>query len=84
MKTQVRTGNGGSRTHREPPVNGKAALTHRQLLAALRSFRRGEFSTRLPDDLPGQSLVQNHLVGSGRRERRRVQTKSPESFIDPE
>ncbi|HEY0114187.1 MAG TPA: HAMP domain-containing protein, partial [Allosphingosinicella sp.] len=29
-------------------------LDRRQLLAALRSFRRGDFAVRLPDDLPGQ------------------------------
>ncbi|HEX4476084.1 MAG TPA: HAMP domain-containing protein, partial [Polyangiaceae bacterium] len=29
------------------------SLDHRQLLAALRAFRRGEFAARLPDDLAG-------------------------------
>ncbi|MFN3727402.1 MAG: HAMP domain-containing protein [Allosphingosinicella sp.] len=29
-------------------------LDRRQLLSALRSFRRGDFSVRLPEDLPGQ------------------------------
>ena len=29
-------------------------LDRRQLLGALRSFRRGDFTVRLPEDLPGQ------------------------------
>src|SRR6185295_20320783 len=33
--------------------HGEIALDRRQLLAALRAFRRGEFEARLPDDLGG-------------------------------
>ena len=39
-----------------------AHLDDRQLLAALRAFRRGDFSVRLPRDLTGQTAV---IVGWG-------------------
>jgi len=42
-----KTNGNGSLRH---PVE---ALDHRQLLSALRAFRRGEFDVRLPDDLSG-------------------------------
>jgi len=43
------------------------ALDRRQLVAALRSFRRGDFSVRLPEDLPGVdgeiATLFNEVVG---------------------
>jgi hypothetical protein len=42
-------------------------LDRRQLLAALRSFRRGDFTVRLPEDLPGYdseiARLFNEIVG---------------------
>jgi hypothetical protein len=43
------------------------SLDRRQLLSALRSLRRGDFSVRLPEDLPGVdseiAAVFNEVVG---------------------
>ena len=42
-------------------------LDRRQLVAALRSFRRGDFTVRLPEDLPGLdneiATLFNEVVG---------------------
>ncbi|HXT49586.1 MAG TPA: HAMP domain-containing protein, partial [Thermoanaerobaculia bacterium] len=41
------------RTPRAPRPPGPDTVNRRQLLAALRALRRGDFEVRLPDDLPG-------------------------------
>src|SRR5688500_10286911 len=41
------------RTPRRPRPPGPEGVNRRQLLAALRALRRGDFDVRLPDDLPG-------------------------------
>jgi hypothetical protein len=45
----------------------RETLDRSQLLSALRSFRRGDFSVRLPEDLPGRdseiARLFNEIVG---------------------
>src|SRR5215471_21023526 len=45
--------NNGTKSHANGAAKGVESLDHRQLLSALRAFRRGEFDVRLPDDLAG-------------------------------
>ena len=50
LSTEKATNGKGIRTPRPP---GPESINRRQLLAALRELRRGDFDVRLPDDLPG-------------------------------